>query len=111
MITLDNFGLHQDFPKAKRTKIMNEWENNYSRVNEWVLRTEGLVDASPPSMCTFDDLSVDEQLMLWEDLETEMTGNEEVYEQALNDSKELIKFLKLGKLLIINCQTKKVLFY
>ncbi|XP_035715809.1 dystrophin isoform X4 [Folsomia candida] len=85
----------RDFPKAKRTKIMNEWENNYSRVNEWVLRTEGLVDASPPSMCTFDDLSVDEQLMLWEDLETEMTGNEEVYEQALNDSKELIKFLKL----------------
>lgn len=66
-------------------------------MNEWVLRTEGLVDVSPGSMCTFDELSVDEQLILWEDLETEMTANEDVYEQAVKDSKELVKFLKLGK--------------
>ncbi len=76
---------------------MNEWETNYSRVNELVLRTEGLITQTPGSMCTFDELSVDEQLILWEDLETEMTANQQVYEQAVADSKELVKFLKLGK--------------
>jgi len=56
------------------------------------LRTENLVDVSPGSMCTFDELSVDEQLILWEDLEAELLANEEVYEQATKDSKELISF-------------------
>jgi hypothetical protein len=77
---------------------MNEWENSYARINEWVLRTESLVDASPGSMCTFDELSVDEQLILWEDLETEMNLNQEIYEQSLKDSKELIQCMKLGEL-------------
>jgi hypothetical protein len=88
----------QDFPKAKKTKIMNEWESSSARINEWVLRTESLVDVSPDSMCTFDELSVDEQLILWEDLEAELAPNEEVYKQAMKDSNELIKFIKMGKL-------------
>lgn len=85
----------QDFPKAKRTKIMNDWETNYAKTAEWMSRTEGLVDFGPGSMCTFDELSVDEQLILWEDLETERAANIEVYEQAVKDSKELIKILKM----------------
>jgi len=87
----------QDFPKAKRTKIMNEWENSHAKIDEWVTRTQGLIDMGSGSMSTFDDLSVDEQHILWEDLETEMQANKETYEQALKDSKELIKYMKMGK--------------
>ena len=78
---------------------MNEWESNYARLNEWVLRTESLIDVSPGSThrSTFDELSVDEQLILWEDLETELSANEQVCEEAMKNAQELIKLMKLGK--------------
>ncbi|CAL8109930.1 unnamed protein product [Orchesella dallaii] len=85
----------QDFPRAKKTKIMNEWESSHSRVNEWLERTENLVESSGGSTCTFDELSVDEQLILWEDLESELTANEEVFAKAVSDSNSLIAVMRM----------------
>lgn len=74
---------------------MNEWESSYGQVKEWVARTESLIEVSPGSQSTtFDELSVDEQLILWEDLSNELTTNEPIYQQALKDSQALIENMK-----------------
>lgn len=75
---------------------MNDWEASHSRVNEWLQRTENLVESSNGSTCTFDELSVDEQLILWEDLEAELTSNEDVFKKAQEDSTSLINVMRMG---------------
>jgi len=53
---------------------MNEYETSYGSINDWVQRTESLIEVIPGSQSTtFDELSVDEQLILWEDLELEVS--------------------------------------
>lgn len=76
---------------------MNDWESSQATVNEWLQRTENLVETSHGSTCTFDELSVDEQLILWEDLESELTSNEEVFKKAVSDSNSLINVMRMGK--------------
>jgi len=79
---------------------MNEYDSSLKKVNEWILRTEGLVDSADGN-CTFDELSVDEQLILWEDLEAELAENEQCYASAMADSATLIKHLKKGRKIYI----------
>lgn len=81
---------------------MNDWDTSHSRVNEWLQRTENLVDSSNGNTCTFDELSVDEQLILWEDLESELVANEEVYKKAMEDSNSLINVMRMGTLKFIS---------
>lgn len=76
--------------------MTNDWEASHSTVNEWLQRTENLVASSSGNTCTFDELSVDEQLILWEDLEAELNANEEIYKKAVADSNALINVMRLG---------------
>lgn len=78
--------------------MTNDWEASHSTVNEWLQRTENLVESTCGNTCTFDELSVDEQLILWEDLEAELTSNEEIYKKAVSDSNALINVMRLGNI-------------
>ncbi|CAG7815669.1 unnamed protein product [Allacma fusca] len=74
--------VHQDEPKAKRLKTLTWLNENKQNLMDWIDRTKSLISI------TFDELSVEEQIVLYEDIENEFQNYEAIYSkyiQSVND--------------------------
>ena len=69
---------------AKRLKTKNWLTENKQLLNDWMSRTYGLIQQN-----TFDELSVEEQVVLYEDIDHEFQSNLAVYKKYVDGCREV----------------------
>ena len=73
----------QDEPKAKRLKTLTWVNENKQNLLDWMDRTKLLISS------TFDELSVEEQIVLYEDIENEFQNYQGIYEKYVESLADL----------------------